>query len=87
MKKPFPLRLDDDIHRMLTVGSQATHLEMSELVRQGLLAGVPRVVEGLLGARTATETERRRRMQSHVRKYAGSWKGMRGKALLARTRP
>jgi len=87
MKKPFPLRLDDEIHRMLTAGSQATHLEMSELVRQGLLAGVPRVVEGLLGARTATDAERRKRAQMHVRKFAGSWKGMQGKELLKRTRP
>ena len=87
MKKQFVVRLDSETERLIATGSVATSLEKSELVRQGLLAGIPRVVEGLLGARSSTPTERRRRAQRHIRKYAGSWPGMKGGQLLERTRP
>ena len=68
-------------------GVSATQLDQSELTRQALRAGVPKVIQGLLQARSGTLQEDRQAMVDQVRKKAGNWRGFKGAELLKRTRP
>ena len=81
------VRMDEDLIQLLNAGVSATQLDQSELTRQALRAGVPRVVQGLLQARSGAPQENREAMVDQVRKKAGTWSGFKGAQLLKRTRP
>ena len=81
------VRMDEDLIRLLSAGVLATQLDQSELTRQALRAGVPKVVQGLLQARSGTLQEDRQAMVDQVRKKAGKWRGFKGAEMLKRTRP
>ncbi len=81
------VRMDEDLIRLLSAGVSATQFDQSELPRQALRAGVPKVVQGLLQARSGTLQEDRQAMVDQVPKKAGKWRGFKGAELLKRTRP
>ena len=81
------VRMDEDLIRLLNAGSSATQLDQSELTRQALRAGVPKVVQGILQARSGTLQDDRQAMVEQIRKKSGQWRGFKGADLLKRTRP
>lgn len=81
------VRMDDDLVRLVSAGVSATQLDQSELTRQALRAGIPKVVQGILQARSATPHDDREAMAQQIRRKAGKWRGFKGAELLKRTRP